>query len=122
MGPGCESVSQAEPDKVVGRWKDGRQGTFVANNHGARKPAYGATVEGSERSGDASKSEGYAPLLVAIVKFFKSGKPPVDPAETLEILAFMEAADQSREQGGAPVTLESVMKKAEEQIAKQGDR
>ena len=54
-----------------------------------------------------------------MVKFFKSGKPPVDAAETLEIMAFMEAADQSRQQGGAPVSMESVMKKAEEQIAKQ---
>ena len=78
------------------------------------------TVEGSERSGDASKSEGYAPLLVAIVKFFKSGKPPVDPAETLEIMAFMEAADQSREQGGTPVSIAGMMKKAEAQIATQG--
>ena len=122
MGPGCENVSQAEPEKVVGQWKDGRQGAFVDNNHGKRKPVYGATVEGTKRSGDASKSEGYAPLLVAIVKFFKSGKPPVDPAETLEIMAFMEAADQSRQQGGAPVSIESVMKKAKEQLARQGDR
>jgi hypothetical protein len=116
MGPGCQSVSQAAPDKVVGLWKDGRQGVFETNNRGARKPAYGAVVEGTQRSGDASKSEGYAPLLIEMVKFFKSGKPPVEPAETLEILAFMEAADQSRQQGGAPVSLESVMKKAEEQI------
>jgi hypothetical protein len=120
MGPGCKSVSQTAPDKVVGLWKDGRQGIFVANNHGERKPAYGVMVEGSEKSGDASKSEGYVPLLIEMVKFFKSGKSPVDSAETLEILAFMEAADQSRQQGGAPVSIESVMKKAESQIANQG--
>ncbi len=120
MGPGCETVSQTAPDKVVGRWKDGRQGIFVANNRGLRKPAYGATVEGSRKTGDASQSEGYAPLVVEIVKFFQSGKSPVDPAETLEILAFMEAAEQSRQQGGTPVSIESVMKKAEEQIARQG--
>ena len=56
--------------------------------------------------------------MVEIVKFFKTGKPPVTAEETLEILAFMEAADESKRQGGAPVSLESVMKKAEEQIAK----
>jgi hypothetical protein len=117
MGRGCESVSQTAPDKVVGLWKGGRQGVFLANNHGTRKPAFGATVEGSEKSGDASKSEGYAPLLVEVVKFFKSGKSPVDPAETLEILAFMEAADQSRQQGGAPVSIADVMKTAESQRA-----
>jgi len=56
--------------------------------------------------------DGYAPLIVEIGKFFKSGQPPVSEAETLEVLAFMEAADESKRQGGKPVTLESVMSKA----------
>ena len=55
----------------------------------------------------AGKFEGYEPLLVEIVKFFKTGKPPVAAEETLEILAFMEAADKSKQQGGRPVKLES---------------
>jgi hypothetical protein len=46
------------------------------------------------------------------VKFFKTGKPPVSARETLEIFAFMEAADESKRQGGCPVTLEAVMEKA----------
>ena len=37
-------------------------------------------------------------------------------AETLEIFAFMEAADESKRQGGKPVTLESVMAKALREI------
>jgi hypothetical protein len=36
----------------------------------------------------------------------------VSAAETIEIFAFMEAADESKRQGGAPVTLESVLAKA----------
>ena len=56
--------------------------------------------------------DGYDPLIVEIGKFFKSGLPPVSEAETLEVLAFMEAADESKRQGGKPVTLESIMKKA----------
>jgi hypothetical protein len=32
--------------------------------------------------------------------------------ETLEIYAFMEAADQSKRQGGSPVTLQSVLEQA----------
>jgi len=36
----------------------------------------------------------------------------VAEAETLEIYAFMEAADESKRQGGLPVTLESVLEKA----------
>ena len=114
MGPGCETVTRAAPDKVVGQWKDGRQGVFVF------KDGYGATVEGSKKSGDAGKFDGYGPLVIEIVKFFKTGKPPVRAEETLEILAFLEAAEESKNQNGAPVTIESMMKRAEERIAKQG--
>ena len=110
MGPGCKTVSRVGPEKVLGVWEDGRQGIYIA------KKGYGATIEGDEASGELGKYEGYAPLLVEIVKFFKTGKPPVSPEETLEILAFMEAADASKQQGGAPVSIESVMKKAEEQL------
>jgi hypothetical protein len=55
---------------------------------------------------------GYKPLVVEIAKFFKTGVAPVSANETTEIFAFMEAADESKRQGGAPVTLESVMQKA----------
>jgi hypothetical protein len=105
MGPGCKSVAWVAPDKVVGVWKDGRQGKFIVGN------GYGATVEGSLRDGSTGKDEGYGALVVEIAKFFKTGKPPVDTAETLEILAFMEAADQSKRQAGASITVEELMKR-----------
>ena len=110
MGPGCKTVSRAGPEKAVGVWADGRQGTYIA------KKNYGASIEGDKRSGELGKYVGYAPLLAEIVKFFKTGKPPVSPEETLEIIAFMEAADASKLQGGAPVSIESVMKKAEAEL------
>ena len=59
---------------------------------------------------ESGKFEGYEPLLVEIVKFFKSGTPPVTAAETLEILAFMEAADRSKQLGGQPVKLAPLLK------------
>ena len=37
--------------------------------------------------------------------------PPVSPEETLEIFAFMSAADLSKERGGAPVKLEELLGK-----------
>jgi hypothetical protein len=49
---------------------------------------------------------------VEIAKFFRTGKAPVSAEETTEIFAFMEAADESKRQGGAPVTIDSVMQKA----------
>jgi hypothetical protein len=106
MGPGCKTVKRPAEDKVVGTWADGRVGTFVAKND------YGAEVEGTKARGLAGKFDGYGPLVVEIVKFFRTGNPPVAAEETLEILAFMEAADESKRQGGAEVTIESVMEKA----------
>ena len=55
---------------------------------------------------------GYEPLLVEMARFFRTGKPPVTAEETIELFAFMEAADESKRRGGAPVDLESVLTKA----------
>jgi hypothetical protein len=112
MGPGCKTVTRTAQDRVVGVWKDGRQGTYVAKNEN------GAAVEGEKGGGSVGKYEGYRPLVVEIVRFFKTGKPPVSAEETLELLAFMEAADESKRNGGAPVEIESVMKKAAEHTDK----
>ena len=112
MGPGCKTVTRAAKDKVVGVWGDGREGTFVA------KKDYGADVVGSRASGPAGKFEGYKPLVVEMAKFFKTGKPPVAAEETIEIFAFMEAADESKRQGARPVSIESVLEKARKPAAK----
>ena len=56
------------------------------------------------------KPEGYGALLVEIAKFFKTYVPPVDPNESLEIIAFMEAADLSIARGGVAVSLSEIMK------------
>ena len=37
------------------------------------------------------------------MKFLQTGVAPVPPQETIEIMAFMEAAKESKNQGGAPV-------------------
>jgi hypothetical protein len=113
LGPGCESVVRTNTkgaDMVVGTWKDGRVGSFRGIRAG--KADYGATVFGKAGVAQAGGSGGYEPLLREICKFFKTGKPPVSPEETLDIFAFMEAADESKRKGGAPVTIESVMAKA----------
>ena len=47
--------------------------------------------------------------MVTIVKFFQTGIAPVPPEETLEILAFMEAADLSKSRNGAPVPLKELL-------------
>jgi hypothetical protein len=69
-------------------------------------------VFGTKMNGPSGRNEGYEPLLVEMCKFFESGIPPVTAEETLEIYAFMEAADESKRQGGKPVTLASVLDRA----------
>jgi len=115
MGPGCKSVSRTSTngtDLAVGVWKDGRIGTFRGIRDG--RADMGAMVFGTKGIAPAGPYEGYKPLVIEIAKFFKTGKPPIDIEETLEICAFMEAADESKRQGGVPVSIESVMKKAQE--------
>jgi predicted dehydrogenase len=112
MGPGCESVNRVnsqDTDVVVGKWKDGRLGVVRGIRRG--KDGYGISLFGEKailQSG--SQSEGYRPLLVEIVKFFQTRVAPVDPEETLEMFAFMEAADISKRGGGVTVPLSQVTK------------
>ena len=110
MGPGCVSVSRASTegaDVVTGVWNDGRIGTFRGIRSG--KAAFGATVFGSKGIGHGGAFTGYEPLVREIAKFFKTGEVPVSPQETIEIFAFMEAADESKRLGGAPVKLSDLL-------------
>jgi predicted dehydrogenase len=114
MGPGCETVARAQTDDadvLTGVWKGGRAGTYRALRR--NKEEYGAVAFGTKAIVYAPKWGGYEQLCAEIARFFKTRKPPVAPQETLEILAFMEAADQSKRQGGAPVALAEVLAKAE---------
>jgi len=119
MGVGCETVARTSTpgsDVAVGVWKGGRIGTFRGIRDGAPH-TFGATVFGAKGIGPSGGYVGYQPLVVEIVKFFKTGEAPVAPEETLEIFAFMEAADESKRQDGRPVTIESVIAKARAELA-----
>src|SRR5499426_761628 len=117
MGPGCESVTRVHTDGadvVVGKWKDGRVGTMRGIRDG--KQDYGAVAFGAKANlatPTPMKSD-YRDLLVEVVKFFQTGAPPVPPEETLEMMAFMEAADLSKARGGAAVMLRDVMEQRRE--------
>lgn len=107
LGTGCVEVSRTFADDaevVTGRWQDGRVGTIRLHRPYS---AFGATVFSPKliRSSDKELYSGYRNLLREIVAFFQTGKPPVKEAETMEMFAFMDAAQRSREAGGAPVKL-----------------
>lgn len=113
MGTGCQSVvrlNTPSTDVVTGIWTDGRVGTFRGTRTG--KHTYGGTVFTNGGTVTLGPYGGYNPLLKEIVQFFETGASPVDLNETLEIYAFMEAADESKRKGGASVRIDSVLKQA----------
>jgi hypothetical protein len=107
LGTGCVEVTRTfapDAEVITGRWSDGRVGTIRLHRPYS---AFGATVFTPKTIKSSNKElySGYRNLLREIVTFFQSGKPPVAEAETLEMFAFMDAAQRSREAGGAPVKL-----------------
>jgi hypothetical protein len=113
MGPECESVvrmSTPEADVVTGAWKDGRVGIYRGNRN--CKYDFGGEAFFKESVQQINDYSGYTMLLEEIVKFFKGAPPPVTAEETIAIFAFMEAADESKRQGGVPVKISDVLTKA----------
>ena len=109
MGPGCEWVtrtSTAGADVVTGHWQGGRIGVVRGERQAGGD--YGAVAYTPKKTIVAPPEQGvgYPALLAQVMKFFETGVPPVPNAVTLEIFAFMDAAQRSKAAGGAPVKLE----------------
>jgi predicted dehydrogenase len=112
MGTGCKTVTRIhtpDADVVVGVWDNGRIGSFRGIRKG--KYDYGGRVFGEKANIALGAFKGYGPLLEAVIKFFETGQSPVREEETLEIMAFMEAADESKVKGGVPVSMEKLLTK-----------
>ena len=85
-------------------------GTFRGLRKGAR--GYGGTAYTEKRTVTLGPYPGYQPLVESIVHFFKTGEAPVAAEETLEIYAFMSAADESKRRGGVPVDVRELIAEA----------
>ncbi|MDR1103330.1 MAG: Gfo/Idh/MocA family oxidoreductase [Tannerella sp.] len=119
MGVGCRSVSRvhtADTDVVTGVWEDARIGTFRGIRGGAG--GYGGYAFGEKGIEQLGTYSGYDPLLREIVRFFRTGRPPVPSQETLEIFTFMEAAHESGRRNGAAVELSEVRDRALNEVRK----
>jgi predicted dehydrogenase len=113
MGTGCKNVTRVHTegtDVAVGKWEDGRIGTFRGTRTG--KHLYGGTAYGEKGNTVLGPLMGYNPLLDEIIKFFQTGQVPVKPEETLEICAFMQAADESKRRKGTSVDLDNIWEQA----------
>ena len=107
LGPGCEAVSRvstADTDELVGRWKNGRVGTVRLIRPYSEA---GAVVFQPKKivQSDPKMNQPYVALLREVVKFFKTGVSPVSIDETVEIIAFLDAAQRSQQAGGKLIPL-----------------
>ena len=140
MGTGCVSVTRAstpQAELVTGTWKDGRIGTFRglgtgnvkysgivfgekgilrAGNYGRGVPTLKTDAEGEHWLAPQGEYMGYKGVALAMADFFRTRKPPISAAETIEIFAFLEAAHESKRQNGVPVKLETVLNHARSQL------
>ena len=112
MGTGCETVTCVKTEQfhvVTGVWSNGRVGLLYGLRTGSEphKVTMFGTKGVAEQQGDGN----YAPLVREIITFFRTGIAPVTPEETLEMFAFMEAADESIRLGGAPVNMAELLAK-----------
>ena len=109
MGTGCESVIRRQTEAgliaVEGTWAGGRTGIFREGK------GYSGLAKGDKGEAQIGNFDGYEPLVAEIIEFFKTKQAPIPAKETIELFAFMEAADESKRQGGKPVRLTDVLKK-----------
>ncbi|MCD2422382.1 Gfo/Idh/MocA family oxidoreductase [Niabella pedocola] len=121
LGADCRTVARTYTplsDMVVGIWDDQRIGTLRGlrnNSWSFGGYVYGA---GGQRAtlGDFT---GYAPLVSAIIDFFKTGRSPVAKEQTIGAIAFMEAAEISKQKNGAQIRIREIMESAEKESRKQ---
>jgi predicted dehydrogenase len=108
LGPECVLVTRtasADTDVVTGLWASGATGTLVGLRGGPMPHGvtiYGTQLTASQESGVGTAfgaPDDYSPLVEEIVRFFRTGVPPVSRRDTLGLFAFLEAAERSKQVG-----------------------
>ncbi len=110
LGRGCRSVrcvTTPDFDLVTGVWADGRIGTLRGSRTGNWE--YHGLVHFAQTSVHvnvpAETRSFFTCLAEAVLAFFQGGPAPVEPEETIELIRFIEAANESRDHGGREVLL-----------------
>ncbi len=76
-GTGCRTIQRSSDDGrivVTGTWKDGRIGVYREGS------GHGGYAKGDKGDGEVGSYDTCRPLVVEIVKVFRTGQSPVDPA------------------------------------------
>ena len=108
MGPGCMEVSCTFEDGAevsVGRWADGRIGEMRGTRAGAHSYGFTAWCEKQVITTSINAGYVYRELLKRMVAMFTTRQAPLDINVTIELVAFIEAAMLSAQQGGGAVKL-----------------
>lgn len=108
MGPGCKRVTCTHDkgvDVATGTWADGRVATFRGIRTGASGYGFLGFSEKSIQSVTVGTKFIYRELLKKIVEMFKTGQSPLKIEETIEIVAFIEAANKSSANHGSGETV-----------------
>ncbi|PWW28245.1 putative dehydrogenase [Cytobacillus oceanisediminis] len=101
LGKGCKyvtAVTNENYDLITGEWEDGRIGTVRGNRKGNN--TFGALIHRESSTiyvdGQKGTKPHYASLLENIIKMFQTSEAQIDLEETIEIMRFIEAANESR--------------------------
>lgn len=101
MGPGCTEViatGSEEKDAIRGHWSDGRMGTVTLLRKESTPFSASIATNGGTKEIEILPTDKpfYASLLERVLDMFHTGRSPVDWIETVELIRFMEAAEESR--------------------------
>jgi len=110
MGRGIEWVSsttQGDENIITAGWRDGRMATalLTGNHHGQGENGH-SFIAWCEKdiAAHTAQPEGLG-LMNSIVQFYTSGVSPVDPHQSLEVIALMDAAIASEARKGERVAV-----------------
>ncbi|MCC6442469.1 MAG: Gfo/Idh/MocA family oxidoreductase [Armatimonadetes bacterium] len=109
MGRGCKEVQcvfQEGAEVATGVWSDGRIGTVRGTRDGAHSYGFTAFCEKTVIGTAIDATWIYYEMLKRIMEMFQTRMAPIDIRETVEIVAFIEAALKSARNGGQRTALE----------------
>ncbi|MEM2756500.1 MAG: Gfo/Idh/MocA family oxidoreductase [Candidatus Bathyarchaeia archaeon] len=112
MGIGCESVRcfhKGQWDVAIGIWCDERIGVFRGMRRGPHNYGFTAFCEKAIVSSSIDTRYIYRELLKKVVEMFQNRRMPINPEETIEIIAFLEASLKSAIENSKEVCLSELI-------------
>lgn len=106
LGPSWHSLTRVfsnDADILTAQWENGAVGTVIGLRSGPMPSGitihtdHQTLIQTSPQSTAFGAPEDYEPLVEAVVRFLRTGTPPVTPNETLALFAFLDAAEKAKD-------------------------